>query len=431
MEDQHIISNKLVNSFYKWLGINLNSVTWQGRFKDEFEAFWQLLFQDGLEFSILFQRISQIEAALPPGPLRTWIKWLQEKFLIFLYLYQGMNIRQLSQVSLLDIGSVATLIRNHLAEAFPQYIEELSGHFQISGNLDSKINQVSNVIIRDLNITLPNKLNTDDPLLYLEVTLYKEFALMMEILQEESVKPVMGTGILSHHFFPKIKYLIELIAMVILAVVLFYCLKWINQVNEERITNAIKSFEPKYFKVETSLKFREKNEVVNIQSEGISPDLDNVEDEYSKIEEDEIKEEDRLGTESDVELTSWDSLPKDFSTADLETSQYEEIDKGGFRDSSHGSKKVYRVMMKSTNTIETREKLNSLITKYSVEKGDKVLPGTFVPGGVYYNLFVPREFLKEFIAQVMIESESILYESKTSSINPPGKTKVFVWIKNI
>ena len=93
--------------------------------------------------------------------------------------------------------------------------------------------------------------------------------------------------------------------------------------------------------------------------------------------------------------------------------------------------KVYRVMMKSVNSIDAKSKLNGLLTKYQVKQVDKVKPGKFVPGGVYYNLFVPRQYLKEFLAQVMDIDDSILYESRTRGRNPPGKNKVFIWIKNI
>jgi hypothetical protein len=59
-----------------------------------------------------------------------------------------------------------------------------------------------------------------------------------------------------------------------------------------------------------------------------------------------------------------------------------------------------------------------------------VRPGQEVPGGIYYNLYVPREFLQEFIEQVKSVDSSISYESRTrSKRNPPGKNKVFIWVK--
>ena len=88
-------------------------------------------------------------------------------------------------------------------------------------------------------------------------------------------------------------------------------------------------------------------------------------------------------------------------------------------------------MLKSADTIVTKLALNKLIKKYTVEKGDNVVPGTEVPGGVYYNLYVPRKYIQEFLAQVSDLGESMLYESKTRGRNPKGKNKVLVWIKNL
>jgi len=88
-------------------------------------------------------------------------------------------------------------------------------------------------------------------------------------------------------------------------------------------------------------------------------------------------------------------------------------------------------MMTSVDLENSRKNLNNLLKKYNVQQADNVKPGTYVPGGVYYNLFVPREYLKEFLAQVMEVEESTLYESRTRRSNPPGKNKVFIWIKNL
>jgi len=133
-----------------------------------------------------------------------------------------------------------------------------------------------------------------------------------------------------------------------------------------------------------------------------------------------------------VVLTSWDSLPRDFGTADLEQSDYEELKKRGYRESRYGNTKVYRVMMKSVDTNTSRQKLNDLIGTYSVTQVDNVKPGKAVPGGFYYNLYVPRTHLKEFLAQVVDVDDSILYESRTRTTrNPAGKNKVFIWVKSI
>ena len=88
--------------------------------------------------------------------------------------------------------------------------------------------------------------------------------------------------------------------------------------------------------------------------------------------------------------------------------------------------------MKSEDTINSRSRLDELLSTYGVTQVDNVKPGTPVPGGVYYNIFVPRAHLEEFLAQVMQIDEAVLYESRTRGRgNPPGKNKVFIWVKSL
>merc|ERR1711991_98421 len=98
----------------------------------------------------------------------------------------------------------------------------------------------------------------------------------------------------------------------------------------------------------------------------------------------------------------------------------------------YGNTKVYRVMMKSVDTQKSKGNLEKLLTDYGVKQVDNVKPGQAVPGGFYYNLYVPRVRLKEFLAQVMDIDEAILYESRTrAKRNPPGQNKVFIWMKSL
>ena len=88
--------------------------------------------------------------------------------------------------------------------------------------------------------------------------------------------------------------------------------------------------------------------------------------------------------------------------------------------------------MRSVDAFSSKERLDVLLKKYEVTRVDNVKPGKKVPGGMYYNLYVPREYLKEFMAQVMEFDDAVLYESRTrTGRNPPGKNKVFIWVKNI
>ena len=89
-------------------------------------------------------------------------------------------------------------------------------------------------------------------------------------------------------------------------------------------------------------------------------------------------------------------------------------------------------MMTSTNTYAARDKINQLVEKY---KGDAVgdsTPGMDVPGGVYYNVYIPKKDFKEFMSETMKVDQAKLFESNTSNVkNIAGKTRVFIMVKSI
>ena len=145
----------------------------------------------------------------------------------------------------------------------------------------------------------------------------------------------------------------------------------------------------------------------------------------------EFQEEERFETESDVVLTSLESLPKSISSADAEYSSYEEVATEGNRENQLGQGRVYRVMMKSFNPAEAKSRMEKLIQKYGASQVDAVKPGKEVPGGSYYNLFVPTNYLREFMYQIMSMNEAILYETRVKAHIPLGKNRVFIWIKSL
>ena len=135
-----------------------------------------------------------------------------------------------------------------------------------------------------------------------------------------------------------------------------------------------------------------------------------------------------------VRLTSFENIPKDLDEADKEPSQYEgdAESPNGYRETKNGTTKIYRVMMVSTNTYAARDKINQLIAKYKAQAVGDSVPGQNVPGGVYYNNYVPRKDIKDFMSETMKVDQAKLFESNTSNVkNIPGKTRVFIMVKSI
>jgi hypothetical protein len=138
--------------------------------------------------------------------------------------------------------------------------------------------------------------------------------------------------------------------------------------------------------------------------------------------------------ETEVTLASFDNIPKDFKEADKEASQYEGDSESpnGYRETKNGTTKIYRLMMVSSNTYNVRDKLNNLVKKFKGTPVGDSMPGMDVPGGVYFNLYIPRTDFKNFMSETMSVSQSKLFESNTSNVkNVPGKVRVFIMVKSI
>ena len=89
-------------------------------------------------------------------------------------------------------------------------------------------------------------------------------------------------------------------------------------------------------------------------------------------------------------------------------------------------------MMSSVKPEVIKILVGQMLDEYGIKQVDNVKPGTEIPGGIYFNLFVPRNELKRFLKQVSsFEDESTILESKTVFGGPKGMDKVFVWIKSI
>jgi len=193
------------------------------------------------------------------------------------------------------------------------------------------------------------------------------------------------------------------------------------------LADKISVYEPTFLMLDRSLTFREKKDVV------VAEDTKKIEDielsELSEVKE-EIEDDQRYETESDAELTSVESISSDFSPNNNAT-VYEEKNKDGYRETSRGDRDVYRLLLTSANAPKIKSALDSLMKRYEAAKVDRVEPGTKVPGGMYYNLYVNKSYLKEFLSQIVETHDATLYKGSSKTANPVGKSKVFIWVKMI
>lgn len=205
----------------------------------------------------------------------------------------------------------------------------------------------------------------------------------------------------------------------LMSVFLFLAIE-INSYNESRLLSKV-SIPSRFF---TWLDTKDFNSV-DLMTRGGSTDVDRalvpVRESRRLIQ----VEEDRFGVESDVVLTSLDQIETG------EISSLTENRRGGFRDTRYGDRKVYRLMITSSDVIDLSDRMGEIIKKYNITKGGNVEAGSNLPGGLYYNLLVPTPSLKTFFSDLDKTENVTIYLSKSRMRAPEGKSNVFIWAKKI
>jgi hypothetical protein len=426
-------SKEELEEFESWLDLKYDVVTWQGKYEKEFQTFWSTFFSSGQSLNQLIEKFEYAIINSKVGPLVNWFQWLKSNLICFSFITKEVSVEELAAQTNLSLREVSILLRDFFLDRLPFQEELLSESFQIVNIVSDGLDLTFHKLQEKLEVDVDYLKNSrpENVFCSMEVTLYPEWRQLVREIE----KDFKG----SHYDFKKLhskisfqrqfKFFRDLVAILAVGFAIVWITLKININWERALFERISIYEPQLKWLNTKLTFKDQSEKGDSEFVLNPKDIDDVEEEDdNEFFEDEV----RYDVESEVVLTSWDSLPKDFDTVEFEQSEYEELKKRGYRDTRYGHTKVYRVLMKSVDTNETKENLNELIQKYEATRVDNVKPGKRVPGGVYYNVFVPRLVLKEFMAQVMNLGDAVLYESRTrSGRNPPGKNKVFIWVKNI
>lgn len=435
MSDSIVFSEKNIKDFEEWLGLNYDALTWQGRYETEFNSFWEAFFVPGQSLEQMVERFRYALLYAQIGPLHSWFTWLRDCFFCYTFMTKNLTILELSSRVGIPYDGLGIILREFFLEKFPGSEDELSERFQLANRVSPNLTLDYKTLKSELSLSDDAEMgNVDSVLNSMEVTLYPEWKSLNTKIQKDLFHPNFDFSRIKTNlsFTRQLKVFREILVFLIIGIGLVFITQKLNKKWEKAILEQISIYEPQLKWLDTSLTFKESDGTSKKDFELGARELDEVETQESQFDALSFADEIRYEEESDVVLTSWDALPKDFDVVNLEQSDYEELKNRGYRDSRYGNTKVYRVLMRSVDTKNSKDRLNILLQKYKVTRVDNVAPGKSVPGGIYYNLYVPREYLKEFMAQVMEFDDAILYESRTrTGRNPPGKNKVFIWVKNI
>ncbi len=415
------VKNNILNSedfihFKKWIGPYCSP---EGKYSKEFEEFWSLFFKGGQSLSSILEKFKRVKTS---GTISTWFSFMSTKLICYSFVYKEMSIGDLSKETGFPISKVATILRNFFVETFP-YLEN---YFNEVFHLNRKR---KDLLFQDLvdekkfSKNFPG-VQDEDIMKGLDVASLHDWPILVKRYKRKYLPQHSLTKKLAPRNFLKknSKIFIEVFFLVIGGIILIKGTALINKWYERKLAEKINIFEIQGPKIKNDLSIGKDTAEAPIRADAPVQNLD-------EIVKNEEKEESAFNEESDVVLTSWKTLPKDFAVTNNDKSDYEEETNTAARDITSGNKKVYRVIMESISPGKTKTEIDNLLLKYKGTQVDSVKPGTYVPGGLYYNVLIPQEKIKEFLYNVMNTDESTLYETRTRLENPPGKGRVFIWIK--
>lgn len=434
MMNELIFYNHDYGEFRSWLNLNLDGLTWQGRFKKEFESFWDSFFEDGLSLKKLIERFDYAYSQVRIGSLSSWFLWLRNKFLVYIFIFKNQSIGKISLETGISASVLATILRSFLLDEFPHLDQYFSEIFQLGNILSPNMNVTFNKIKADINIIAPANGSREDEIMpSMEVTLFDEWSLFVKRMKSDFKSRQFDLNKIKERasFIKQVRVFQDIFILLLLFTLTIYGVKQSNLWYEKYLGNKVSIYEPQFNWLNKSLVFKgaEKKSVKEFKL-----NFNEIKDITKGEKLTEFFDPEKYEEETEVTLTSFENIPKDLKNADKEPSQYEgdAENRNGYRETKGGTTTIYRLMMTSTNTYVARDKINQLVEKYKGEAVGESTPGMDVPGGVYYNVYIPKKDFKEFMTETMKVDQSKLYESNTSNVkNVPGKTRIFIMVKSI
>lgn len=429
-----VFTQKDYLEFRSWLNLNLDGLTWQGRFKKEFESFWETFFESDLTMRKLIVRFDYAYSQAKIGSLSSWFLWLRDKFLSYIFLFKNKTIGEIADETRLNPSMLATILRNYLLDEFPHLDHYFSEVFQVGNVLSPNLHTSFSKIKKDINIATPAVGSREDEIMpSMEVTLFDEWGLFIKKMRSDFAASSFDLSKIKERagFLKQVRVFQDVSILLLLFTITIFGVRQGNIWYERYLANKVSIYEPQFTWLNKSGVFKgtEKKAVPEFKLK-----FDDIKDISKSSEINEFFDPAEYEEETEVTLTSFENIPRDLNKADKEPSQYEgdAENPNGYRETTGGTTKIYRLMMTSTNPYLTRDQINELMTKYQVEPVGDSKAGNDVPGGVYYNIYIPRNNFKDFMSETMKINQGKLFESNTSNVkNVPGKTRVFIMVKSI
>lgn len=425
-----------IENFKTWLDLDLNTIAWEGRYADSFHAFWKAMFRQGAELKEVSDRFVLARKIAKSGPLSSWLDWLYHKLICYTFITKEISIREIAFDIGKSEGDVSTILREFLTKTYPLHEDMINDRFQVS------ILRRENIFLKFIDIiphlgskALERGTFDDEILANIEVTLYPDWPPLIKELKKDIPQLTIDLNLITKKlsFKKKVRFLQEVLVLLLVLSVVVYGIKNANKWYENYLINKITLYESNFFWLDKSLNYRDEALLAQTQIDLSNKELEDLE-KIEAVQTFSEKVDSRFDPESDVVvLSSVEDIPKSFGDAEKEQSQYEEQQKGGYRDNAYvrTNRKAYRILMASVDPKDMTNKILPLMKEFGASQLDNVKPGQEIPGGIYFNLIVPSKNLKDFMTKVSELNESTIFESRAYNNDPVGKNRVFIWVKSI
>lgn len=427
-------TNNDYKEFRDWLNLNMDGLTWQGRFKKEFESFWNSFFEEELTLPILAERFEYAISEVSIGSLSSWFLWLRDKFYNYVFINKNISIEELSNQTKLSLPVTATILRNFFIDEYPHLDQYLSESFQVGNVLSPNLSRKFETFKQEVDLPNPQIGSREDEIMpSMEITLFDEWSSFIRKMKTDFESEKFSFKAIQDRttFVKQIRIVQEVAILFLIFIAVIYGVRQGNIYYERYLMDKVSIYEPKFNWLNKSLVFKAFD---NRPVKEFKLNFDQIKDITKGEKLTEFFDPEKYEEETEVTLSSFDSIPKNIADADKEASQYEgdSENPNGYRETTNGTTKIYRLMMSTSNTYNLRDKITSLVSKYKAEPVGDSTPGIDVPGGVYYNIYIPKKDFKDFMTETMKLDNSKLFESNTSNVkNVPGKVRVFIMVKSI
>jgi hypothetical protein len=428
------LSPEKISHFSNWLNLNLSSLAWEGKHRSSFEEFWEAVFGQSQDAKNIIERLGLAKKISRTGPLHSWLSWLQDRFVIFSFSESDLPMDEFCREIGIEESWLAFILRDYFISLDAERLDEVNELFDLGNLLSEARTRKFKDFAQNFGMNeLPRHGDEDDMMLSMEVTLFPEWITVLKELKKDLYQLRFDWKKFRRRLSIKrqVKFVREVVLLLTTAMILIVGMRSANSWYESYIVKRIKLLEPTFFGLDLTMLYRPQDSSQrNIELS--DEEIDKLEKIESAKSFEEIKDV-RFDPESDeVVLTSVDEIPA-FAIGEGEKSAYEETTKGGYRDAGagYGKNRAYRVLLASVSPTEIRAEIMALLKKYDVNPLGNVQPGTPIPGGLYFNLLVPTSELKNFIGNVSGLGDATIFESNARERTPPGRNRVFIWVKSI